>query len=307
MLREIPRTLASLSPSYQREVDPEDYEVLVVDNGSSRPLNEDMVRSFGPGFHHDFLLDAPPSPARAINYAADRARGDLLCIMIDGAHLLTPGVLKFAFTAYRAFVEPLVLVRYFYLGPGPQNETMHTGYDQAREDALLAGIRWPEDGYRLFEIAFPLATFGPRISWFSPMLESNCLFLSKRVFDGVGGCDERFDMPGGGFLNIDMLNQVAARADTSLVQLIGEGSFHQIHGGITTNTSRTDQKEKVDAYAAQYRALRGDDVRGHGKPVHFLGHLPTFHSKIDTRFRDLEIPVGPLLKCRVGAQRQGRA
>jgi hypothetical protein len=38
MTREIPRTLQSLGKHYQLGCDQLDYEVLVIDNGSARPL-----------------------------------------------------------------------------------------------------------------------------------------------------------------------------------------------------------------------------------------------------------------------------
>ena len=47
MEREAPRTLFTLSPQYQRGVDPGDYEVIVLDAGSHTPLEEIFVKSFG--------------------------------------------------------------------------------------------------------------------------------------------------------------------------------------------------------------------------------------------------------------------
>ena len=41
----------------------------------------------------------------------------------------------------------------WYLGLDQQRWALECHYDQAREDALLASIGWPADGYRLFEIA----------------------------------------------------------------------------------------------------------------------------------------------------------
>ena len=38
MTRELKRTLYSLSPKFQRDVKAQDYEVIVVDNGSTLPL-----------------------------------------------------------------------------------------------------------------------------------------------------------------------------------------------------------------------------------------------------------------------------
>ena len=38
MARELPRTIRSLSPALQRGVSAEDYEIIVVDNGSTQPF-----------------------------------------------------------------------------------------------------------------------------------------------------------------------------------------------------------------------------------------------------------------------------
>ena len=45
--RELPRTLLSLSSSYQRDVTVDDYEVIVVDNGSTPPVDAAVVAGFG--------------------------------------------------------------------------------------------------------------------------------------------------------------------------------------------------------------------------------------------------------------------
>jgi glycosyltransferase involved in cell wall biosynthesis len=289
MQREIPRTLQSLAPGYQKNMDPDRYEVLVMDNGSRPPLGEALVRSAGSNFFYHYLEDPPPSPAHAVNRGATLARGRILCIIIDGAHIVTPGVLQLAMAAFRAFENPVVLTRYFYLGPGCQNDTVLAGYDQKREDALLQKIEWPRDGYRLFEIGapfhMPIDGKKARVSWFNRMIESNCLFLSKGTFREIGGCDERFDLPGGGFLNIDICQEASRLESSQIVLLMGEGSFHQVHGGITTNTTPQDRDAKVARYGEQYRQIRGRDFAVDSKKdVYYLGHLPTQHSKIHQTF-----------------------
>lgn len=280
MQREIPRTLQSLSPDYQLDVTADDYEVLVLDNNSSEPLDGTMVRSFGDNFRYQFLEDAPPSPAYALNYGARHTSGDVLCFMIDGAHLLTPGVLKHIRAAYRAFGPSVVLTRYFYLGPGSQNETIEQGYCKAEEDRLLDKIDWPHDGYRLFEIGSALQGRQPKITWFNKMFETNCLAVRREDFERMGGADERFDIPGGGFLNIDLYAESAALPGVTPVQLVGEGSFHQLHGGTTTNVSPEERDAKVAIYHDQYRAIRGRDSQVTDKQVYYLGHIPTEHAKI---------------------------
>ena len=68
---------------------------------------------------------------------------------------------------------------------------MLQGYDQTREDALLAEIDWPQDGYRLYEIA----TMDDSSSegWLHPIAESNALFMRREMWNQLGLHDERID------------------------------------------------------------------------------------------------------------------
>ena len=91
MAREIPRTLLGLSRTYQREVEALEYEVLLVDNGSPVPLDEATWADIDVPVRLMHVQNASHSPAAAINMALAEASGEIICLMIDGAHLLTPG------------------------------------------------------------------------------------------------------------------------------------------------------------------------------------------------------------------------
>lgn len=296
MGREIPRTLQSLQRDYQLGSEDLEYEVLVIDNNSTEKLGAEVVEAFGPQYKYHYLDGAPPSPAYALNYGVSRSTGEILCFMIDGAHILTPGVFKMALSSFRAFDNPVVMTRYFYLGPEEQNDSILKGYNQKREDKLLAKINWPEDGYRLFEIGVPVQGEAPKITWFNRMIETNCLFFYRDALTEVGGADERFDIPGGGFLNMDLYRQLTDLPGSSSVQLVGEGSFHQYHGGTTTNVTPEDRDAKVEVYHDQYRKLRGMDFDVTDKYPLYLGHLPTLHSKIHMRNRGTNKPIPQPLK-----------
>ena len=284
MTRELPRTLYSLSRAYQRDIDDLEYEVIVVDNGSDNPLPPATVESFGPQFRCIQLENPPPSPAYALNEGVRLASGDTVCLMVDGATLLTPGVLEKVSRCYKAYSNPVVALRYFFLGPGEQNDTIRDGYNQVEEDRLLAEIGWPEDGYRLFEISTPIRFPGQeKSSWFDKIIESNCLSMRKSTFQEIGGCDERFNLPGGGFMNIDIFQRAASREDTTLVLLVGEGVFHQFHGGTTTNVSPDDRDAEVQSYLRQYIEIHGRDLIQTKSGFHYFGHLPTEASKIHRR------------------------
>jgi glycosyltransferase involved in cell wall biosynthesis len=280
MAREIPRTLQALSRTYQRGAQDLEYEVILVDNGSPQPLDESTWANIDVPVRLIQLQNASPSPAQAINIALEQAAGEIVCLMIDGAHILTPGVFRMAFACYAVYENPVVATRYFWLGPESQNESIGKGYSQQVEDQLLQRINWPEDGYRLYEIGSPLRAGAENISWLNRMFESNCLFMKRSLFEAQGGADERFDLPGGGFINLDIFSRAVDAPGVTAAQLIGEGCFHQLHGGTTTNVSTRDRDASLEKYQQQFARIRGHDDFISSKTFFFMGHLPTAASKI---------------------------
>ena len=271
--REAPRTLYSLSAEYQRDIAADDYEVIVVDNGSDPPFDAGILESLSGNFRLIRLDPAPPSPAHAINVGLAAARGDVIGVMIDGARMVTPGLLHFARAGVGLYPRAIVSGLGWYLGLDQQRWALECHYDRAREDALLASIEWPADGYRLFEIAALDETTVD--GWFGTVAELNGLFLSRQSWDLMNGADERFDAPGGGFLNLDIIIRACELADSRLVILLGEGTFHQLHGGIATNARPGAIQEAVASWRAQYQEIRG---RPWSPPASrqrsFLGVLP---------------------------------
>lgn len=251
MEREAPRTLHSLSTAYQSGINVSDYEVIVADCGSDRPLDAAMVEGHGSNFRL-LRFEAVPSPVKSINQAVRMSTGKIVMICIDGARILTPGILSHTLAAFRAYRNPLVATLAFHLGPGLQNETMLQGYDRQEEDRLLASIGWPSNGYDLFRISTLAGS--SKDGWIRPLQESNCLSLCRETFDAMGGMEERFRMPGGGLVNLD-LYRTACDMTEELVLLLGEGSFHQIHGGVATNVPA--ERHPYQAFMEEYVSIRG--------------------------------------------------
>lgn len=278
MRREAPRTLLSLSAGYQKGVGADEYEVIVVENGSPEPLGEDEVELTGPNFHYLRIEDASPSPAAAINRGAALATAPNIAVMIDGARMATPGVITRALELLERFPNPIVATIALHLGPEAQFLSMVNGYDRAEEDRLLNSIGWPAAGYRLFEIGAlaPSSSMG----WFAPLAESNLLFMRRAMFDRIGGMDEQFSIRGGGYVNLDFYNRACEQPDAQLFCLLGEATFHQMHGGVMTNQPEELTKAASLDYVREYERIRN-------KPFVRTPHMHTLYG--DARVETLQM------------------
>jgi hypothetical protein len=237
MARELPRTLRSLAPGYQGGMDAGEYEVIVVDNGSVSPVDEEMLASFPGRLRHTRLAPAPRSPAKAANTGIEMARGAVIATLA------------------------------WHLGPADHRDAEASGYDHASEDRLLEDCRWEDDGYQLF--ALSILAGASRRGWFGPLGESNALFMPRSMWAELGGLDERFALPGGGLVNSDLYYRACGLDGVQLVVLLGEGTFHQIHGGASTSLQIT--RAQVEA---EYEALRGHP---HAAPTNeplYFGRVP---------------------------------
>jgi hypothetical protein len=267
------RTLYSLSPAYQRNVDPEDYEVVVVENASPHLLGASAAESSGPNVRHFLRDETASSPVFAVNFGAERARGRVLGLMVDGARLLSPGVVELALLAHRADTGALLSVPGYHIGSELQQRAVQAGHDEAAEARLLASIAWPEDGYRLFDIAcFSGSCAG---GFLVPYAESNCFCLAKDAFERLGGFDERFTSRGGGYVNLDLYVRATSLSDTTLFVTPGEGTFHQFHRGVTTGGVEQGEREKLmEDLHAEYMAIRGHAFTTPRREALLLGKVP---------------------------------
>jgi hypothetical protein len=272
--RELPRTLRSLSLDYQRGVTIDDYEVLIVDNGSPTPIDESVLEGLTGNFRIVQVDAASSSPVPAVNLGIREAHGEVIGVMLDGARLVTPGLLRMALVGSHVHERSAIVTLGWYLGADFQRNAIEAGWTKADEDRLLESVGWPTDGYRLFEIA--TMDESSVDGWFRKIAESNALFLPAKVWDELDGYDERFDAPGGGMANHDALVRALALDDVGWVVLLGEATFHQVHGGVATNASADAIEDATRSWNAQFEQIRGTApvARSVPNPI-YLGCVPS--------------------------------
>ena len=271
-------TIRSLLPGYQRGVDGGEYELVVVENASANTLSPVFLRGLPSNVQYHLLAQPEPSPAAAINFGASQARGDILCIMIDGARMVTPGVVYNLLASHRSFPRAVASVPGYHLGRELQQTAVGSGYDRGTERALLASVAWPAEGYRLFDIA----CFSGSCSagFFLPNSESNCISLPLSLWQTLGGFDPLFDLPGGGLINLDFYKRACELPGVQHVIVPGEGTFHQFHGGMTTGGVSTAMREDyIERSRSQYRALRGADFTSPRTCPVYMGTIPPMAQK----------------------------
>ena len=268
MPRELPRTLRSLSPGHQRGLAADDYEVIVVDNGSTPPVDRGLSAGFEGRLRLERIDPAPPSPARAANHGLQMAEGNLVGLIVDGARLASPGLLAEARRAARLASRPVITAPAFHLGSVRHMCAGEVGYDQAAEDRLLAEADWESDGYKLFDVSTPAGSWGRGL--FGPAGESSSLFCLRPIWDELSGLDERFALPGGGLANHDLYRRACALDGVELVVLLGEGTFHQYHGGAATS-----RRHSWDEMHAEYEAITGRPHRPPANEPLYVGRART--------------------------------
>jgi glycosyltransferase involved in cell wall biosynthesis len=268
--REARNTLHSLSRAYQLDVHDIRYEVIALDNGSTEPLCDEKVAAFGPEFRYRFVNTKSVSPVVAMNEACRDAAGEHLIVMIDGAHIVTPRVIRLVREAFSRFLSPFVATVAFCLGPTKQNLSVQAGYDQQVEDELLKACDWKRNGYGLYAAS---ASFADESGgWYGQLFESCCFAIRKVDYLALGGFDERFQSRGGGLTNLDLFQRALIRDDLTYVMLLGEGTFHQVHGGVSTSVPMEQHPWKE--FHQEFMQIRGHPfMRVPRKPV-LLGNMP---------------------------------
>jgi len=264
--KHIERTLISTSPAYQNAPD-DMIEVIICDNGSSDPLPDDIQTRF-PQISKILRTDGQPSPVFAMNAALKHARFSTVAMMIDGAHILSPGVFKNTREVSALYRRPVINVPQYFLGDVSQNLNRKLGAFE-REEWHLKPVGWPEKPYAIFNYAvFPSENISRSLL---SAFETNCLIAPRKVFEDCGGFDERFDEPGAGFANLEIFSRFINHPKNTYITLPGEGTFHQDHHGTTTNKTPEERDALVEKFRNHYARITGTDQLFNVKSPIFYG------------------------------------
>ena len=95
----------------QRGIKADDYEIILIDNGSPEPMSLDSFPTYGAQVSRHYIENASVSPAAAANFGLKQARGRLIGMMVDGARLASPGLLATALLAEKLDERPVICCR----------------------------------------------------------------------------------------------------------------------------------------------------------------------------------------------------
>lgn len=281
--REAERTLFSLTPKYQN-ISKNYYRVIAIDNNSSEPLGKKYVSKFGSNFSYIYFKNDLPSPCKSINYAVRKSKTPYVVICIDGARILSPGILNNMFNGIKLSSNPFIYTIGMHIGEKPQKYLMEDGYNQNVEDEFFNTVDWENNGYKLFNIS----SIAPssRNGFFSSISESNCFLIRKSEYLKMGGYDERFTTKGGGFANLDFFRKITEEQRFDKIMLLGEATFHQFHGGAVTNAHANERSALIDEMKEEYRLINETkkNILNQESTI-YLGKLsPQYHSNLGVNF-----------------------
>jgi hypothetical protein len=268
---QLENTLHSLSPSHQQGVGVEDYEVIVMENSSSDNLAPDKVAALPENFRYQLREESSATPVYAVNEAFALCRAPFICLMIDGARMVSPGIIRTALMAYAITPQAIVVVPGYHLGSDEQHMVEGATDQLAYERELLGSTDWRADGYELFAIS----TFSGanRRGYLQPIMECNCLFASAGNYAAIGHANTDFQLPGGGSINLHMYRSLGMLPGTELFVTPGEGSFHQYHGGVTTS-SYAEREAEIQKHRVQLHSYWPGGFHSLRRQSALLGQVP---------------------------------
>lgn len=167
---------------------------------------------------------------------------------------MSPGLLANTIRALNAHPHPVVCALAWHLGPDIQRIAIEQGYDRVEEDRLLASIDWKNNGYDLFSIS-TIAPASKEGFLGDVPPEASYVAMSAKKIARLGGMNPAFVSPGGGLVSHDFLARALEEEGAQPFIVLGEGSFHQIHGGVATNSKAGEHP--IEAFHKEFEQING--------------------------------------------------
>ena len=263
MNQQVRRTLVSLSPNYQR-TNKLFVKLCLIDNASDSQLHGFDGQLLKPWSFEYIRINERNIPIHhAIQSRVNTGREGIIGILIDGARLCSNHIIDQASKLITDNPMSIVSVPNYQLGPCMQMRNTEAHSDKFNKH-LLNSINWPECTTQdLVSISF----LEPHAGVKPPLFETNCLFVSRCLWEAVGGFDMEFKRLDGGFASADLFSRLVSYDSSQLYILRDEGTFHQYHQGSTTDEAdftaqaiKEMTREYIKVRKKPFSAYRGDFI-----------------------------------------------
>jgi len=162
--------------SIEKRTDYPNYEILIVDNGSSKP---ETLNFFAALRHQMLRLDEPFNYSRLNNFGARQAKGDFLLLLNNDTEVITPGWMRAMLELCHLPGVAIAGAKLYY----PDHRIQHAG--------VILGIKGVAGHSHKY---FPARSRG----YFDSLacirnysaVTAACLMVRRDAFEAVGGFDE---------------------------------------------------------------------------------------------------------------------
>lgn len=180
--------------SIEKRTDYPHYEILIVDNGSSKP---ETMKFFGALRHRVVRLDEPFNYSRLNNFGAQQAKGDFLLLLNNDTEVISPGWMRALLELCHLPGVAIAGAKLYY----PDRSIQHGG--------VVLGIKgvaghshkyFPARSRGYFESLACIRNYSA--------VTAACMMVRRDAFDAVGGFDEQLRVA---FNDVDFCLRIRAK------------------------------------------------------------------------------------------------
>ena len=246
---ELLNTIHSMLPPYQEGVSIDQYNIVIIDNGSTDGTSASDFESISPNIRFLNYIERSRSPAPAINWVIENhTSAEYLSICIDGARIFSPNLLRKTFEVIELIPNSFIYTLGYHIGEKTHMILSEEGYSISEAREFLSSLDWRRNANLLRQSS--VLAGSSRGGYFSDVTESNAFCLRRSDVLRIGAYNEGFISPGGGLCNLEIFARLVRDAETVNVCLLEEGTYHQFHGGAATG-----KKVVQSVFAEEYEKI----------------------------------------------------